>query len=194
MHRLLALAALALALAVPSAAQDTFVIENVRTFSGGMMGGSGPFTLVSLRDGSVVVEPDAAARADSASAAWDVGLRGNEVVINGGASGPGGLRAALLDADFDALDALPEGATLLADGERDCPRGAATVVCHGSGNGWYSYEANGVQPIPGKVLVIERPDGSAVKVRFLRYTLGADLGGPRPRFVTLEAAPLAPAE
>ncbi|HIG73652.1 MAG TPA: hypothetical protein EYQ24_03470 [Bacteroidetes bacterium] len=190
MPRFLALAALLLA--APAFAQDApLLIEDVPTYSGGMMGGVGPFTLLSLRDGAIVVAGSATgeARADSASASWDLGLRGTEVILNGGTSGPGGLRGLLAEMPYEAVTALPEG--LAADGETECPRGAARVVCHGSGNGWYSYEANGVQPTPGRTLVIARPDGSAVKVRFVDYVLGeADETGARPRFVTLEVAPV----
>ncbi|MGB3543642.1 HmuY family protein, partial [Rubrivirga sp.] len=159
------------------------------TFSGGMRGGIGPYTLFSLEDGAVVVAGDATSRADSASTAWDLGLRGNEVILNGGTSGPGELRGALVDVAFDVLEAVPAG--VAQDGETECPRGEARVVCHGSGNGWYLYAENGVQPIPGKTLVVVRPDGSALKVRFAEYELAPDLGGPRPRYVTLEVAPLA---
>ena len=188
MTRFLALAALLVAL--PATAQDSFLVEDVETFSGGMMGGSGPFTLLSLRDGAVVVAGADEVRADSASAAWDLGLRGNEVVLNGGASGPGGVTGALLDRPFEAVTALPD--TLAADGETECPRGAARVVCHGSGNGWYLYADNGVEPIPNKTLVLARPDGTAVKVRFVRYALGeAGRDARIPRYVTLEVVPLA---
>lgn len=187
MARLLTLAALLLAL--PASAQDAVLIEDVPTYSAGMGRADGPFTLLSLRDGAVVVAPDAAARADSASAAWDLGLRGTEVILNGGASGPGGVTGALVALPFEAVADLP--ATLAADGEGECPRGAARVVCHGSGNGWYVYESNGVQPIPDRTLVLRRSDGSAVKVRFLAYRLGEALpSGVRPRYVTLEFVPL----
>ena len=187
MYRLLALA---LVLAAPVAAQDAFILEDVLTRSGGMHGGNGPFTLLDLRDGSVVVAHDDASRADSASTAWDLGLRGNEVILNGGASGPGGLAGALMDAGFDEVTAVPtDGRT--ADGDEDCPRGAARIVCHGSGNGWYTYTDSGVLPIPGKTLVVVRPDGTGAKVRFVEYRLGASMSGPR--LVTLEVAPLASA-
>ena len=167
-------------------------MENVMTVSGGMMGGSGPFTLLSLRDGTVVVAADATgeARADSASGAWDIGLRGTEVIVNGGTSGPGGRRGVLADGPYAALTAVPE--SLAADGEGACPGGRdPRIVCHGSGNGWYAYEANGVQPIPTRTLVIERPDGTAAKVRFTQYVLGDELpSGIRPRYVSLEATAL----
>ena len=186
----LRLAALALALAsLPAAAQDAFTIADVPTYSAGMGATSGPFTLVSLRDGAIVVAPDAEARADSASVAWDIGLRGTEVILNGGASGPGAVTGALVEAPFEAVAALPD--TLTADGSGECPRGAARVVCHGSGNGWYVYAQNGVMPLPGRTLVIRRADGSAAKVRFVAYALGETLpSGVRPRYVTLETAPL----
>ena len=187
---MLRLAALALVLlAVPASAQTApAVIADVPTYSAGMGRTDGPFTLLSL-DGTVVVAPDAAARADSASGAWDVGLRGTEVVLNGGASGPGGVRGVLVDAPFDAVTAVPDG--LSEDGRGACPRGPARVVCHGSGNGWYAYAANGVEPLP-RTLVVVRPDGSAAKVRFVSYRLGGPLAsGVRPRYVTVEVAPLA---
>jgi len=186
MLRLLLLAGLVVA--VPASAQ-TLLIEDVPTYSAGMGRADGPFTLVSLRDGAVVVAGDATARADSASAAWDLGLRGTEVVLNGGASGPGGVRGALVAAPFDAVSAVPD--SLASDGEGACSRGEARVVCGGSGNGWYLYEGNGVEPLADRTLVVARPDGSAVKVLFVRYVLGeTDATGERPRFVTLEVAPL----
>ena len=166
-------------------------LENVPTYSGGMMGGSGPFTLLSLRDGRIVVAPDAMgeARADSASGEWDLGLRGTEVIINGGTSGPGGRRGLLAESAYDDVAALP--GSLSTDGEGTCPSGPPRVVCHGSGNGWYTYGGGGVLPIATRTLVIVREDGSAVKVRFLSYTLGGALpNGARPRYVTLEATPL----
>lgn len=183
------LAALALALvALPASAQDTMTVEAIPTFSAGMGATSGPFTLVSLRDGAVIVAPDDAVRADSASAAWDIGLRGTEVILNGGASGPGAVVGALVEQPFDAVTALPDA--LSADGNGECPRGAARVVCHGSGYGWYTYTGNGVQPTENRTLVVRRADGSAAKVRFVDYIVGETVDGVRPRYVTLDVAPL----
>lgn len=186
----LRLAALVLALvALPASAQDTIPIEAVPTYSAGMGRADGPFTLLSLRDGAVVVAPDDAVRADSASAAWDIGIRGTEVILNGGTSGPGAVTGALVEQPFESVAALPDA--LSADGDDACPRGAARVVCGGTGNGWYLYAENGVVPLPGMTLVIRRADGSAAKARFLNYVLGDELpSGVRPRYVTLEAAPL----
>lgn len=184
------LAALVLAfLALPASAQDTVVLEAIPTYSAGMGRADGPFTLLSLRDGAVIVAPDAEVRSDSSSAAWDIGIRGTDVILNGGTSGPGAVTGALVEQSFEAVMALPD--TLSADGMGECPRGAARVVCGGSGNGWYLYAENGVVPMPGRTLVVRRADGSAAKVRFLDYVLGDELpSGVRPRYVTLETAPL----
>jgi len=81
-------------------------------------------------------------------------------------------------------------ATLAADGEGECPLGAARVVCHGSGNGWYLYTGNGVEPLPERTLVIRRADGTAAKVRFVSYEMGGPMGSGLPRLVTLEVTPL----
>ena len=199
MLRFSALAAVLLAL--PASAQtgdpatvpptDATLIEDVPTYSAGMGRTDGPFTLVSL-DGGIVVAPDAAVRADSASGAWDIGIRGTEVILNGGTSGPGGRRGMLALMPFDS-DAVLSGlhGDLFLDGEQECPRGAARVVCHGSGNGWYEYASNGVQPLD-RTLILSRPDGTTYRVRFVRYVLGDALpSGVRPRYVTLQVAPLA---
>ncbi len=165
-------------------------IDAIPTYSAGMGRTDGPFTLVSL-DGSIVVAPDATVRADSASGAWDIGIRGTEIIVNGGASGPGERRGVLLSADASEMYDIE--AVLVSDGEGECPRGAARVVCHGSGNGWYEYASNGVQPI-GRDLVVARADGTLLRVRFVRYVLGEALAsGVMPRYVTLEVTPLADA-
>jgi hypothetical protein len=195
----LALTALVLTVAAPASAQEsaapddvTFFVRDVAVGASGMGGpGSGPFALISLRDGRVVPN------ADSASTAWDLGFRGTEVIVNGGTSGPGEAAAVLLDAPFDEVTALPPASALLADGERECLRGPAAAVCSGSGNGWYLYESNGVRPVPGQTLAVRLADGEgAAKVRFVSYYRGApdEPGTTEPRFYTLEVAPLAPCQ
>ena len=195
---MLRFAAFALAiLALPASAQETpaaqaapvLLIENVPTYSAGMGRTDGPFTLISL-DGTIVVAPDATVRADSASGAWDLGLRGTEVILSGGTSGPGERRGRLLPISLDpgATVTGPLG-TMPMDGDGECPRGEPRVVCHGSGNGWYEYAGNGVQPLD-RTLLVERPDGELFLVRFVRYDLGEALpSGVRPRYVTLEVSP-----
>ncbi len=190
MRRLAFLFALLL-LTGAASAQDAFTVTDVPTYSAGMGRAEGPFTLVSLRDGRVVVAPDAASRADSASTAWDLGIRATSLVVNGGASGPGRGAAVLVEAPFDEVRAVPADSLFLTDGDRPCPRGAATAVCAGSGNGWYDYTGNGVEPIPGRTLVVRLAEGGVVKVRFLGYRLAeATASGERTRYVSFEVAPL----
>ena len=134
-------------------------------------------------------------RADSASTAWDLGIRATSLIVNGGTSGPGEGAAALVEAPFDTVTEAPADSLFLRDGDRPCPRGPAAAVCSGSGNGWYVYTDNGIQPIPDRTLVVRLAEGGTVKVRFLTYRLGeADASGERPRYVTFEAVPLSVSE
>ena len=177
MHRLLALAALLLAL--PAGAQQR--AENVAVGASGMGQADGPFTLYSLAENRVVPN------ADSASTAWDLGFRGTTIIVNGGQSGPGAGAALVVEAPYAEVTAVPE-ADLLADGDRDCPRGGPLAICTGSGNGWYLYSGNGITPLEDRTLVV-RPaaGGPLVKVRVESYTLSdPQPDGSRPRYYTFE--------
>ena len=179
--------------ATSGGAAGSLLIRDVPTVASGMRGeATGPFSLVSLGDGRVVLGPTDTARADSASTAWDLGFRGTSVVVNGGASGPGQGGAAWVEAPFDAVTAPPAPSAFVTDGERPCPRGEPTAVCSGSGNGWYRYEAPHIVPVPDRTLVVRRAEGGFAKVRFVSYYRGApdERGSTEPRFYTLEVAPL----
>ena len=174
-------------------AAGSFVVRDVPTVSSGMRGeATGPFSLVSLGDGRVVLGPGDDARADSASTAWDLGFRGTSVVVNGGVSGPGEGAAAWVDAPFEAVTAPPPADAFVTDGERECPRGEPTAVCSGSGNGWYLYQAPNIVPAPDRTLVVRLAGGGFAKVRFVSYYRGApeEPGSTEPRFYTVEVAPL----
>ena len=176
-----------------AASEGALLIRDVATVSSGMMGeAGGPFSLVSLTDGRVVLGPTDAARADSASTAWDLGFRGTSVIVNGGTSGPGGGGAAWVDAPFASVTAPPPADAFVTDGDRPCPRGEPTAVCSGSGNGWYLYQAPNIVPAPDKTLVVRLADGGYAKVRFVSYYRGApdEPGSTEPRFYTVEVAPL----
>lgn len=68
------------------------------------------FVLFSLRNGEEV------SIADSASANWDIGFRGTDIIVNAGTSGPGEGEAILLDLSFEEIEIAPsEG--YLKDGE-----------------------------------------------------------------------------
>ncbi len=181
MIRLLTLSVL---LASPALAQVQRA-ENVAVGASGMGQASGPFTLFSLADNRVVPT------ADSASMAWDLAFRGTTILVNGGTSGPGEGAAVLLHAPFDAVETIAAD-SLVADGDRACPRGEPLSVCTGSGNGWYLYTDNGVTPLPDRTLVVRTADGAGlVKVRFESYVLSEPLpDGSRPRFYTFEHARL----
>lgn len=145
------------------------------------------FTLYSLRTGEVVLNYDETNRADSASTLWDIGLRGTDVIVNGGTSGPGAGVATVLTAPFDEV-ATAAGLTFRRDGESTCPSGNALAVCAGSGNGWYTYvpfpgnQGGYILPTAGRTLVVRTADGEGyAKVRFLSYYQGA----PDPSAITL---------
>ncbi|MEL6614229.1 MAG: HmuY family protein [Bacteroidota bacterium] len=188
---LLTLLALPLAAGCASAQQSsatgpTLRADSVAVGASGVMGTPvGPFTLYSLTENRVVPN------ADSASTAWDIGLRGTTVIVNGGTSGPGEGAAVLVGADFETVTSAPE-APLVSDGAGDCGSREPLAVCTGSDNGWYTYGNSGVQPIPEQTLVVRRADGDGlVKVRFLSYVLSEPLpDGSRPRYYAFEFAPL----
>ena len=192
MRALLLLAAL---LAIPAVAQtggvhvdSVVVVRDLPVYSPGMGLQEGPYTLFSLRDARVVVGPTDAVRTDSASTAWDLGVRGTTVIVNGGVSGPGQGAAALLRTPFEAVTTVPTD-SLVVDGDNACPRGTGLAICTGSGNGWYLYSGNGVTPIADRTLVVRLAEGGAARLRFLNYTVGEpDATGERPRLYTFEYA------
>ena len=180
--RLLALA-LPLLLASSVSAQ-TMRAENIAVDAAPMGGAaSGPFTLYSLSENRVV------SNADSASTAWDIGLFGTTIMVNGGTSGPGEGAARIVEMEFEDVTSA-DGIELVTDGEGDCPRGDY-AICIGSGNGWYLYGGNGIQPLPGRTLVLKTAEGGFAKVRVLEYVLSEPQpDGSRPRFYTFEHASL----
>lgn len=165
-------------------AQTVVRAENIAV-SAAPMGGAatGPYTLYSLAENRVVPN------ADSASTAWDIGLFGTTIIVNGGTSGPGEGAASIVEKEFEDVTSA-DGIELVVDGEGDCPRGDF-AICIGSGNGWYLYGGNGVQPLPGRTLVVRTAEGGFAKVKFLEYVLSdPQPDGSRPRFYTFEHAPL----
>ena len=136
---------------------------------GGRPMGSGQFTFYNLRDGEVVLSSSATDRADSNSTAWDLALQGTTIRVNGGTSGPGDGAAYVAEAAFEEITSADA-----ARFQTDASGGLA--IPGGSGNGWYTYNANGenyVRPIPGRTLVIRTADGSGTaKIRILSYYRG----------------------
>ena len=176
---------LALPLLLASSASAQVVrAENIAVGASPMGGApSGPYTLFSLSENRVVPN------ADSASTAWDLGFYGTTVIVNGGTSGPGQGAARIVEVEFEDVTSA-EGIELVKDGEGECPRGDL-AICTGSGNGWYLYGGNGIQPLPGRTLVLRTAEGSTARVRFLNYVLSdPQPDGLRPRYYTFEHAPL----
>jgi len=132
--------------------------------------GLGQFAFFSLRDDDIVLAYDAESRADSASTAWDIALQGTTIRVNGGVSGPGDGAAYVAEAAFEEVTEVDVD-RLEADADD------ALAIPTGSGNGWYTYNANGnnvVRPIPGRTLVIRTADGDGyAKIRIVSYYEGA---------------------
>ena len=148
---------------------------------------NGLFTLFDLDGGAIRLsssETDKAKRQqDSTSAGWDIGLRGTTIVFNGGISGPGTVEAQLLKEAFADVKEAPASG-YLADGAGTCPGidtpggtmpGHPYVLCLGSGNGWYTYDAENmvILPTAGRTVVLKTSEGDYAKMRILSYYKGS---------------------
>ena len=131
--------------------------------------GTGRFTFFNLRTNAVVPA------SDSASANWDLALRGTTILVNGGTSGPGQGAALVWTGAFEDLAEAP------ADGYAS-DTGAGNAIPLGSGSGWYNYnpQLNLISPIPGRVLVVRTADGRYAKIRIVSYYRGAP-ASPNPQ-------------
>lgn len=129
-----------------------------------------PYVYVDLRDGVKVEVDDLAARS---STKWDLALKRSSLRINGGDSGPGERRLAVVQASsmtevttaptsgYTADDFTTDGCTLdgLPGGE---PRSAFGE--------WYNYDPQTHTVSPkSEVYVIERKDGTRVAFRIITY-------------------------
>lgn len=158
----------------------------------------GQYALISFRTGQVVLTYDAATRTDSASTAWDIGLQGTNIIVNGGTSGPGNAAAVIVEDVFERVTEAPEDTAFRVDGTADCTTstgdpGPSFAICPGAGNGWYNYnpQNNLITPIPGRTIVVRTADGNYAKFRILSYYEGnpdvADITATTPsRYYTIE--------
>ncbi len=127
---------------------------------------------------SLTVPPDSA----SQSIRWTFGIRGTEIVLNSGASGPGAAVAAFVDTPFDQIDTVAvSGLTFRRDGESACEEGAARAICATPGSSFSPFVPDGnggVTTDPARVLVLRTGNGQGyAKVRFTDY-VAADPGDP----------------
>ncbi|AQG79816.1 HmuY family protein [Spirosoma montaniterrae] len=147
--------------------------------TGQPLGTTGRFTFYNLRDNQII------ANTDSATNKWDVGFRGQSIIVNGGAirSGQGG--AYIHTGTFDELTTIPTSATFAQD-----QSATNLAIPVRSGAGWYNYnpQLNLITPIPGRVLVIRTGDGKYAKMEILSYYENAptqiDANRDRARFYT----------
>ena len=132
--------------------------------------------------------------ADSAQTTfWEVAFRGAEVFLNSGESGPGAAVGYVTDIPFeDVTRADTLAVPFRRDGESACPDGPARVVCPPGDSPFALFRptADGVEPIPGRTLVLRLADAAGfaklridaldaeagtVTVEYLVNPTGADL-------------------
>jgi hypothetical protein len=161
---------------------QTIRVENVPadpdTTSGpGRPQGYNQFAFFDLRDSTLVLRSDADARADSASTEWDIAFRSTDIIVNGGANGPG------------------EGAAYVAESAfQEVTEVAPDSLTNHNVEDWYTYNANGnhiVRPTPGRTIVVRTANGeSYAKIRIQSYYEGAPdnpaESGAESRYYTFE--------
>lgn len=138
-------------------------VEQVEDFDA--RGEDDHFSFFSFRTGGEV------ARSDSATANWDIAIRGTSILVNSGVSGPGSGGALLLDVPFEEVSVAPsEGYAEDAD--------EVLAIPTGSGNGWYTYTGGGnppnaILPIEDVTIILKTADDSHyVKMEVLSYYEG----------------------
>ena len=122
--------------------------------------GYGRYAFFDLRDSTIVLRSSNDNRVDSASTEWDIAFRSTDVIVNGGANGPG------QGAAYVAMEAFQDVSEVNTD----------SLNQHAVDD-WYTYNANGnniVRPTPGKTIVVRTASGEAyAKIRILSYYEGA---------------------
>ena len=175
MTRPLALAAALIALSACSSGDAGPGIATAGDTLAAPAGATSYYALRTSGEGTSTTARAVAVPLDSArTTAWDIALRGVEVLLNGGASGPGAGVGVVEATPFEAVtDARLEVTPYRRDGESPCPTGPPRAVCTGPGgpDSWYALDATGaVVPVPGRTLVLRLGDNRGfAKVEFLDY-------------------------
>lgn len=91
---------------------------------------STPFVYFSLRSGETITAQQAEAEPES----WDIGIRGTEIIVNSGVSGPGEAGAVVLDVPFEQVDIAP------STGYETDSEDAYAI------SGWYTYNDGNASP------------------------------------------------
>jgi len=122
---------------------------------------------------------------------WDLAFQRFRIASNGGISGGGTVRVAVLDgADWDTLSDAPSDGwrTDAADGDDEDEDADLAFLVDG---GWYVYDGTNhtLAPRPERVYVLEAHDGSYFKIRVVDYYDAAGSAGAITFHVASVAAP-----
>jgi hypothetical protein len=101
---------------------------------------------------------------------WDIAFRATAILVNGGTAATDqpertGLGAAsVVTGTFAGVITAPDDSLFAQDA-------TTTAIPTGSGNGWYSYNADThvISPIAGRVIVVKTHDGKYAKMEILNY-------------------------
>lgn len=128
------------------------------TSTGTPLGTTGKYRFFSFANGQAV------SNSDSLTNKWDVGFRGTTIIVNGGSGRIGVGGAKIVSGVFDELKEAP------ADGYASDGEGSFAIPT-GSGNGWYTYNAQAgtIIPTAGKVIMIKTGEGKFAKMEILSY-------------------------
>jgi hypothetical protein len=145
---------------------------NIDATAGGLMGApDNPYIYIDLKNGMKVATNDLDARM---SMSWDISLKRASVRMNGGDSGNGGRKLALITGMTLAQVTAAPGSGYSVDdfASADCSqlitlRAGEPSSAFGE---WYNYDET-MHTLTAKndVYVIERPDGSHTAVQILQY-------------------------
>jgi hypothetical protein len=140
------------------------------TAGGPMMSADNPYIYLDLRAGTKLELNDLDARS---SAAWDLALKRASLRVNGGDSGSGGRKLAVVPAaDLAAVTAPPSSGYAVDDfADADCALISLPAGEPMSAFGeWYDYNPDTHVVTPkSEVYVLERSDGSHTALRLLTY-------------------------
>ncbi|SDG46548.1 HmuY family protein [Psychroflexus sediminis] len=144
---------------------ESTTIENLHAPQEGGRGEpiSGSFTKFDFETGQIT----------DSDTEWDIAFRGTTIAVNGGTvtgtideplrTSDAGIT--LVSATFEDITEIPADTSF----DQDSHEGFAVPA--GSGNGWYNYDftTNILNPIPGKILLVETTDGKYAKFEILSY-------------------------
>jgi hypothetical protein len=137
-----------------------------------------------FQSGGEVIPEDPAESTD-----WDLAFQRFHVMTNGGSSGSGEARVAVLAAaDFDALQRAPEGGYVEDSDDGDDDDSDPDYVFE-IDDGWYAYDPSSHTLSPrALVYVVRTPEGDYFKLMMLGYydDSGSD-GRPSFRWAPVEA-------